>query len=227
MTNNLNIDSIDIDYHINNLNVFFLSNYIHFKKNSKFTFNIFKKSDFKKENYFLNFPAFYFLKEKILKQRYNFFIEWNGRAEDYKMREFKSNIVKDIKYVIVQNKSYNSILNNFKHFDVNEITECFNTDESIISFFEKFNNINFESELKKNTFLEYIVSNIIFHKEHLFQVCFTNFDFSFLDKKFLNCMIDYMDKNNQLHSFSQNAKLNDSLKSKIENIICKKEIKNF
>ena len=40
-------------------------------------------------------------------------------------------------------------------------------------------------------------------------------------------MIDYMDKNNQLHSFSQNAKLNDSLKSKIENIICKKEIKNF
>lgn len=256
MNQHINVDDINIDYHIKNF-AFFYDNYI---KNNKFLFNIFNTN---KNNYFINFQAFYYFNEEILKNSFNFFI--NVPIEDFKKNidyaevsiedfHFKNNyscLVKKLPYiniassnrkelinfveyvrhyikdVIIKQNSYISICNNFKYFKFLEVIDCFKKDDSIIHFLKNFPNLEKNIESKK--LFEHLITDVVFHRQHLFEECFQNFNFDSVEEKFLICLIDNIGQKDHLilHNFSKYAKLKKTLIAKIEKIIFQKEVINF
>lgn len=235
MNQHINVDDINIDYHIKNFS-FFYNNYI---KNNKFLFNIFNTN---KNNHFINFQAFYYFNEEILKNSFKFFINVpiedfiknidyaEVSIQDFKFKNNYSCLVKQLPYiniassnrkelinfveyvryyikdVIIHQNSYISICNNFKYFKFLEVIDCFKKDDSIVYFFENFSNLEQNTESTK--LLEHLITDVVFNRPLLFEKCFKNFNFDSVEEKFLTCLIGNIAQKNHLilHNFLKHVK---------------------
>ncbi len=272
MTTEINADNINIDYHVDNLELFFSMFFIHWikniekesylkssleKENLKYQsnnksffskFNIFPKKmnpneqkdfnniiqenneniinkSFDKSIYFVNFPAFYYFEYKELYRIYNNFF---NTKDNYDKSEIKQKTIRDIKTVIQNQKSYKSAIKNFTHFNFTEIIKFFESDESIIYFFnflrkKKLNNYdNFGSY---QNLINYLISDIILHKHYLFEECFSDFPFQNFDYNVFECLTRYMFQNNTAHLFL--PYLPSNMKKLFEQKMMAKEINDF
>lgn len=272
MTTAINADNIDIDYHVNNLELFFSMFFVHWAKNfekksylktclkkeklkkepnnkSFFSnFNIFSqksitneadnssiiieeykedvtKNSFDKSIYFTSFPAFYYFEYQKLDYLYNNFFNTKNH---YDKNEIKENIIKDIKIIITNQKSYKSAIKNFRHFNFNEITKIFESDESIIYFFNfiKKKKMNHQDNfgIYKNL-IHYLISDIVLHKHNLFKECFLDFPFHYFENNVFECLSKYIIQNNTAHLFL--PYLSSNMKQQLEQQMIAKEINDF
>ena len=277
MTTEINPDQIDIDYHINNLELFFSMFFIHWSqnyqkqndlkkmkrikneeikneeiKNEEKSFfsllNIFFKNSnptetinseqsdddnqettidnsFDKSIYFINFPAFYYFEYKELNSLYNSFFELK---DNYDKKEIKNDLKNKIKRVIKDKKSYKSLIKNFSHFNFNEINTFFNSDESIIYFFDliKKKNMNYYDNFGVyENLTHYLISDVILHRQHLFESCFSDFPFHFVKKDVFECLTKYMFQNNTAHLFLPYVPSN--IKKDFEKNLIEQQINSF
>ncbi len=271
MTTEINPDQIDIDYHINNLELFFSMFFIHWSQNyqkktylkkmkriknkeikneEKSFFSLlnifFKKSNptekinseqsednkqttidnsFDKSIYFINFPAFYYFEYEELNLLYNSFF---GSKDNYDKKEIKNDLKNKIKKVIKDKKSYKSLIKNFSHFNFTEITTFFNSDEAIIYFFDfiKKKNMNhYDNFGIYENLTHYLISDVILHRQHLFESCFSDFPFRFIKNDVFECLTKYMFQNNTAHLFLPYVPV--SMQKEFEKKMIQQEIDNF
>ncbi len=272
MTTEINADNIDIDYHVDNLELFFSMFFVHLTKNIEETsylkivlkkdnlknkpntksffskLNIFTKKSitneddnsestieeytenvtndsFDKSIYFSSFPAFYYFEYIKLYCLYNNFF---NTKNNYDKNEIKENIIQDIKLIITNKQSYKSAIKNFRHFNFNEITKLFESDESIIYFFNfiKKKKMNHQDNfgIYKNL-IHYLISDIVLHKHQLFKECFLDFPFQYLENNVFECLKKYMFQNNTAHLFL--PYLPSHMRKQFEQEIITKEINDF
>lgn len=245
---NINVDLINIRYHTENLDTFFSMYYPHFKnfKNKKednlmsqsenifsfFSFFNNKKNNeslalnkenfnINKESYFLNFPAFYYFDENQLDL---FFEKFYYNSSE---NEFGKQIIMFIKQVILNHKSAEAVLNNLRYFKLPEITHIFDNDSHIITFFNKLNDNYYSRGSVHSDLFNYLLSDLIFHRQYLFESCFPSIKFDLIHERSLSCLIDYMIKNNSIHLFLKYANLNQDRKIQIEHSLSSIEMNNF
>lgn len=245
---NINVDLINIKYHTENLDIFFSMYYPHFKNfKNKNSFNLtpqpenifsffsfFSKKkhndslvlneenfNINKESYFLNFPAFYYFAEEQLDLFFENFYNYSNKTE------FEEQIIMFIKQVILNHKSAEAVLNNLRYFKLPEITHIFDNDSNIITFFNKLNDNYYLRGTVHSDLFNYLFSDLIFHRQYLFESCFPFIKFDSIYDKSLSCLIDYMIKNNSIHLFLKYANLDQDIKIQIEHSLSSIEMNNF
>lgn len=182
-------------------------------------------NSFDKSIYFINFPAFYYFEYKELNSLYNSFFE---SKDNYDKKEIKNDLKNKIKRVIKNKKSYKAVIKNFSHFNFTEITNFFNSEESIIYFFDfiKKKNMNhYDNFGIHENLTHYLISDVILHRQHLFESCFSDFPFNFLKKDVFECLTKYMFQNNTAHLILPYVPV--SMKKEFEKKLIQQEIDNF
>lgn len=218
-------DNIDIDYHTQNLDSFFSINFQYLIKNEKYKTSLDNSQENIKQ-YFINFPAFYYFPYKELDELYNsLFLSEDGLFFN-KIKHYDK-IKEKIKNIIIQNKLYKSAMMNLNYFNFDDYIKIFNSDESIIYFFHFINNkeiisnphtldklikssefiyteiklVEYDNIVSLKKITNYLISNIILNKNHLFYSCFLNFDFDSIPKEEIKNLMNHTIINNTYNLF--------------------------